>query len=331
MYKKLIIIFISCVLIFSLSLQAIAASSESLESANKLNILSLFDGTGTDSSGAPIYELDKAPTRAEALVMLIRLMGKEDEALNNTWRHPFTDVPSWVEHYVGYAYQNSITSGTSASTFGSNDIASSNQYLTFVLCALGYSSTNDFQWDKAYYLANAIGLTHGEYNSTTTFLRADVASISFDALSIHGKNQTTPLISRLCDDGAVTKESVAKVGLSGLIPVSNVGTGAGSVTGTGTGGGTVPNAALIAEAERDLANLEAQLSLYQQNLNAANADLAREEAGVLARNSLGTWLPVINAEAVAAAQEQVTYYQNLVNQYVSLCAAQREYIAKLKA
>ena len=40
------------------------------------------NGTGTGADGAPVYELDRAPTRNEAVTMLVRLLGKEEEALD---------------------------------------------------------------------------------------------------------------------------------------------------------------------------------------------------------------------------------------------------------
>mgnify|MGYP007055188221 CR=1 FL=1 len=35
-------------------------------------------------------------TRAEASVMLTRLLGAEKTALAGKWKHPFTDVPQWA-------------------------------------------------------------------------------------------------------------------------------------------------------------------------------------------------------------------------------------------
>ena len=81
--------------------------------------------------------------------MLIRVLGKESEALNGSWEHPFNDVADWADKYVGYAYENGLTNGVSDTQFGTGT-ASSFTYLTFVLRALGYSDVNgaDFTWDK---------------------------------------------------------------------------------------------------------------------------------------------------------------------------------------
>lgn len=156
--------------------------------AKKLYAKGLFQGTGTDEDGDPVFDLDRTPTRAEAVTMLVRLLGKEDEAKTGTWSIPFTDVADWAKPYVGYAYANGLTTGTSATTFDGNMTVNASQYLTFVLRTLGYESGTDFKWDKAWELSDQIGLTGGEYNANTTdFTRGDVALISYTSLSVSKK------------------------------------------------------------------------------------------------------------------------------------------------
>lgn len=175
----------------------LAASNKATEAADALYELGLFSGTGTDASGKPIYDLDRAPTRQEAIVMLVRLLGKVDEATNGSWKMPFTDVSDWAKPYVGYAYTNGLAFGVSETAFGSGDIVSASQYLTFALRALGYESGTDFQWDKAWELSDKIGMTSGEYNGTSNFLRGDVAIVSYNTLHTNKKGTTTPLVDTL--------------------------------------------------------------------------------------------------------------------------------------
>ena len=61
--------------------------------AEELQSLSLFRGKGSGIGSG--YELEKAPTRAEALIMLIRMLGEEKAALACTASQPFIDVPDW--------------------------------------------------------------------------------------------------------------------------------------------------------------------------------------------------------------------------------------------
>lgn len=171
-----------------------AASREAQEAADALHDLGLFNGTGTDEKGNPIYELDRAPTRAESVTMLVRLLGKENEATSGTWNTPFTDVADWAKPYVGYAYANGLTNGTGANTFGGSQTVTASQYLTFVLRALGYDSGTDFQWDKAWELSDKVGVTKGEYGASSAFTRGDVAIVSYRALSAKLKDGSRTLM-----------------------------------------------------------------------------------------------------------------------------------------
>lgn len=118
-----------------------------------LKELGLFLGTEEG------FQLERPPTRLEGAVMLTRILGKEEEARTLKAAHPFTDVPQWGTAYVGYLYQENITSGVSQTEFGAGDPMSANQYLTFVLRALGYSDAEgDFVWNEAIDKAREIGL-----------------------------------------------------------------------------------------------------------------------------------------------------------------------------
>jgi len=178
-----ILILTLCIMMAS-CLNSSAASQEALNAANELNAAGLFNGVGTNADGTTNYDLERAPTRNEAVTMLVRLLGKENEAKNGNWGIPFNDVADWAKPYVGYAYNNGLTSGTSKNTFDGDKTVSATQYLTFVLRALNYSSESDFKWNKAWELSDKIGLTDGRYTeaNNSNFLRGDVAIISNNAL-----------------------------------------------------------------------------------------------------------------------------------------------------
>lgn len=187
--KRVVSIILILGLLCGMGPAVLASNQEAIDAADALYALGLFKGTGTNADGSPTYELDRAPTRHEAVTMLVRLLGKEEEAITGTWETPFTDVADWAKPYVGYAYANGLTNGTGKTTFDGELLISVSQYLTFVLRALGYESGKDFEWNKAWELSDSIGVTNGEYNENTdTFLRSDLAIISYSALSstIHG-------------------------------------------------------------------------------------------------------------------------------------------------
>lgn len=198
---------------------AAGLSSETTEpesAAAGLNTLGLFLGVGVNANGTPDFALDRVPTRVEAVTMLVRLIGKEAEALSRTWAIPFTDVPDWAGRYVGYAYANGLTFGVSESIFGSDRGVTAAEYITFVLRALGYASGEDFEWDSAWTLSDELGFTDGRYgtgNGATPFLRADVAVISLNALKVCHNGSDTTLYSSLLEAGVFTISAARASGL----------------------------------------------------------------------------------------------------------------------
>jgi len=211
MKKRIIGLLLVAMMLFSLMPTAFAASKEANAAADKLHLLGLFKGSGSDANGKPNYALDRAPTRNEAVTMLVRLLGKEAEALAGNWEIPYTDVADWAKPYVGYAYANGLTNGTSKTTYSGDDMITVSQYLTFVLRALGYSSKTDFKWDAAWELADKIGLTSGEYDENTKdFIRGDLTIISENALSVKQKDSDKTLADKLMSEGAFTAEEYKK-------------------------------------------------------------------------------------------------------------------------
>lgn len=203
--KRIATFFLVFIICFSvMSPSALAASRDtSLEQelATDLKALSLFKGVSDTN-----FDLNRAPTRTETIVMLIRVLGKESEALNGSWAHPFTDVETWANKYVGYAYQKGLTKGVSDTQFGSGN-ATAATYLTFVLRALGYSDTNgaDFTFDNPYTLAKSISILPGRVD-TSEFLRADVVLISYSALPVKLKGSSQALCDKLINDAVFTKQ-----------------------------------------------------------------------------------------------------------------------------
>ncbi len=211
MKKKLISFFLALVMTLSLASPIAALDiTKALDAANTLYALGLFNGTGKDIYGNPTFDINRAATREEAITMLVRLLGKEAEALEGTWDMPFTDVSDWAKPYVGYAYANGLTSGISADTFGASDKVTAAQYITFVLRALGYSSETDFTWSSPWYFAYYIGLCdHGEYRekNNDSFKRGDVAIVSLNALGKAHKVTGESIIDRIYTDLLASEES----------------------------------------------------------------------------------------------------------------------------
>ena len=196
--KRILSGILAVVLLFLLTPAAFAASDEADTAAQTLYEMGLFQGVGKNSAGEPEFDLDRIPNRHEAVTMLVRLLGKEQEAKQGTWTIPFTDVADWARPYVGYAFANGLVAGTSETTYSGDAAVTASQYLTLVLRALGYESGTDFQWDKAWELTDQIGLTDGQYDrNDVPFLRGDVAIVSNNALTASIKGSVQHLADSL--------------------------------------------------------------------------------------------------------------------------------------
>lgn len=179
--KRLLALVLTMVLCLSLAPAALAARdfTDAENRAQALKYLGLMQGVSDTD-----FALGRAPTRLEALVMFLRLIGAEEAALSGKDKHPFTDVPAWGSPYVGYAYQKGYTNGETATTFNpEKKLTDANVFLTFTLRALGYSDRagGDFSWDKPYGLAEELGILYDGVE-TKNFLRADAALIAWEAL-----------------------------------------------------------------------------------------------------------------------------------------------------
>lgn len=198
MMKRIVSLVLAMVLTLALAAPAMAAEytptkmEKATAIADVLYKAGLFAGIGKDENGKPIYALDSNATRAQAMVMLVRILGKEKES-STAPASPFTDVPAWAAPAVNYGYANKLTNGTSKTTFGSNSMVTNTQYISFCLYALGYSP-DDFHWNKAHEFAYELGaLTKGEYdNANDPCSRADLVIITYAILQakLKGSDKT---------------------------------------------------------------------------------------------------------------------------------------------
>lgn len=203
MKKKLPVLFLCIWIVLSALPLCAAARETSVENtqAQALKALGLFYGVSDTD-----FDLDRAPSRVETLVLLVRLLGGETAAAAGKLTHPFVDVPKWADGYVAYAYQNQLTHGVSATEFGGGS-APGYLYLTFVLRALGYSDAEgDFAWDDPYALARTVGILDDGVD-TNDFLRADAVRISYAALGAALKGSEMTLADKLISLGAISAET----------------------------------------------------------------------------------------------------------------------------
>ena len=203
MRKKLLALILALAVALSLSPASFAATDKQQSAALTLYSYGLFRGTGNDAAGNPVFELDRAMTRQEAVTMVVRLLGAEDKAKSENYTAPFTDVSEWAKPYVGYAYENGLTTGTGKDTFGGAATVTAAQYATFLLRALGYKSDADFTWSDPWALADKTGMSDGSYASFSPFYRGDAAILSLGALNAKVNGMDITLLEKLEESGAV--------------------------------------------------------------------------------------------------------------------------------
>ena len=166
--------------------------------AQMLYDLGLFKGTDKG------FALEKSMTRAEASVMLTRLLGAEKTALAGNWKHPFADVPQWADKYVGWLYQNGLTKGVSATKYGSQRNVTCDQYCIFLtrahLDADSYQGTGFVDNDEV------------RQTDEEGFIRGDAVSLSARLLSMNyaknGDESGRSVAKKLIDDGVFTGEQL---------------------------------------------------------------------------------------------------------------------------
>lgn len=160
--------------------------------AQMLKNLGLFKGTDKG------FELEKPMTRAEAAVMVTRLLGAEAEAKTENNSHPFGDVPVWASPYVGWLYKNGLTKGISKAEYGSGRQVTCQQFGVFLTRASYRPEAReellDFGRENGVDLFEANAITSAEETAAcdkSGFLRADAVAMAarlLDSLYVEGSD-----------------------------------------------------------------------------------------------------------------------------------------------
>lgn len=185
--------------------------------ASALKSLGLFRGSLTGYGQG--FDLEAVPTRLQALIMFIRVLGEEEAALAWSGDIPFTDIQKGTqsEKYVGYAFERGYTNGYSATQFRPSAPVNAWQYTEFILRALGYSSAANTNLSDALIRAQDAGvLTPGETAmlQADPFLRAELVYISYYALDALLADGWGTLADSLMEKGVFTqweKDSAAGI------------------------------------------------------------------------------------------------------------------------
>lgn len=149
------------------------------DAADELYIYGLFKG------GSNGFDLSGDSTKAQAAVMVVRLFGAEDEVLNGSFSHPFSDVPGWASDYVGYLYQKGIDIAESPTVLGAKNI-DLDEFLILMIQSLGYEDLDiSASTEEVFDYAIKIGLLTDEEKAQlndTEFDRGTMVYVARKAL-----------------------------------------------------------------------------------------------------------------------------------------------------
>ena len=198
---KRLLTLLASALLLTAALCVSASAADYTSTAEELSAIGMFRGTVNGG-----FELDRAPRRSEAAIMLVRLYGAEEEAAaayeSGEISHPFRDVSKTASPYVAWLYTKGITKGVTATTFNSGAACSAKNYVVFLLRALGYQDGVDFQYADALDFAAGLGF-YDDSLFGDGFLRDDLAAVTLQALATDKKGGETYLLKSLIDSGAV--------------------------------------------------------------------------------------------------------------------------------
>lgn len=194
MKKRLSVLLLGIFMLLACCPRMVAAGSEIMhrQEAQYLVDMGILKGTGQG------LELDQPATRVQSTVLLVRLLGQEDYALNSVYRHPFNDLPVWADAYVAFLYNAYLCNGIGPHSFSPQGKLDASQYITMLLRALGYrDDQGDFSSATAMSKAVQIGLItpQEKFNleNSPAFKRNELIYLSYRALQTRYKESACTL------------------------------------------------------------------------------------------------------------------------------------------
>ena len=215
MKKRLIIVTVCILLVYSIIFPGISVFAEDsnqqfITDANKLKNLGIIKGTGRG------FELERTLNKDEASVILVRLLQKEEDALNTYIPISFEDVPDWAYPYVGYLYNRDMIASKTPLEFGAFDDISAEQFTEVMLKILGYDeAAGDFKSGQCLDMAKQIELlSDSEFKSITeskAFDRKQAVLVIYNTLKTSIKGSRKALINKLLEEGNISKDRVTLI------------------------------------------------------------------------------------------------------------------------
>jgi len=222
--KKLLAVVVAIAMITTFMVPSFAAEgSYTYENeAEILYKLGLYKGTSTTT-----YEpnLGGKLDRQTGVVMLLRLFGQEEEALQMGAADAAAklaakfkdaaDIADWAQRQVAYAVEKGYVKGLPDGTFAPTADLNGKAFCSLILQQLGYDG--DFTYDNAAFdLSKFGGLTEAQaqlFNSNAGINRDSMVGIAFSALQAVYKDSGKTVIEYLAEIGYVDKNLAIEVGV----------------------------------------------------------------------------------------------------------------------
>ncbi len=222
--KKLLAVVVAIAMITTFMVPSFAAEgSYTYENeAEILYKLGLYKGTSTTT-----YEpnLGGKLDRQTGVVMLLRLFGQEEEALQMDAAEAASklaakfkdaaDIADWAQRQVAYAVEKGYVKGLPDGTFAPTADLNGKAFCSLILQQLGYDG--DFTYDNAAFdLSKFGGLTEAQaqlFNSNAGINRDSMVGIAFSALQAVYKDSGKTVIEYLAEIGYVDKNLAIEVGV----------------------------------------------------------------------------------------------------------------------
>jgi hypothetical protein len=175
--------------------------------------LSLLRGTG---SGLDEVYLSLSPTRSNAAMIILRMLGLENEALEFKESSTFSDASSATAYWqpiLAYLYANPEVgfSGYTDGTFKPNDNINAQMLAKVLLTVLGYRQDIDFLWHNTLTFAESVGLRSLKNKDRIT--NSDVAVALVEALNIRTREGYT-LVTELVVADVINIDQAEKYGFT---------------------------------------------------------------------------------------------------------------------